>query len=298
MSKQRKADLLLVMVTGFWGISYFLMDLCLTDLPPLCLNAFRFGLSCIVIWLIYFPRMRHISRETIKYSVIIGTCLAIVYMCCTYGVMYTSISNAGFICALPVVTTPVLEFILARKMPSRRLFTALLLCTVGLALLTLNEQFRPALGDIICSGTAIFYAIDLVVTDRAVHRPDVDALQMGILQLGVVGIIMLVLSFILEEPHLPSSPAVWASALFLALFCSGFAFVVQAVQQQYTTPSHVGLIFTLEPLFSAIVAYFLAGERLGTRGYLGAALMMTSLILMELDWNALRKKLFRKKTAI
>lgn len=298
MSKQRKADLLLVMVTGFWGISYFLMDLCLTDLPPLCLNAFRFGLSCIVIWLIYFPHMRHISRETIKYSIIIGTCLAIVYMCCTYGVMYTSISNAGFICALPVVTTPVLEFILARKMPSRRLFTALLLCTVGLALLTLNEQFRPALGDIICSGTAIFYAIDLVVTDRAVHRPDVDALQMGILQLGVVGIIMLVLSFILEEPHLPSSPSVWASALFLALFCSGFAFVVQAVQQQYTTPSHVGLIFTLEPLFSAIVAYFLAGERLGTRGYLGAALMMTSLILMELDWNALRKKLFRKKTAI
>ena len=32
MSKQRKADLLLVMVTAFWGVSYFLMDLCLTDL--------------------------------------------------------------------------------------------------------------------------------------------------------------------------------------------------------------------------------------------------------------------------
>ena len=42
MDKQRKADLLLVLVTGFWGVSYFLMDLCLTDLPPLCLNAFRF----------------------------------------------------------------------------------------------------------------------------------------------------------------------------------------------------------------------------------------------------------------
>ncbi len=296
MSKQRKADLLLTMVTGFWGISYFLMDLCLTDLPPLCLNAFRFLLACFVIGLLYFPRMRKISRETVKYSAIIGVCLAIVYMCCTYGVMYTSISNAGFICALPVVTTPVLEFILARKMPGKRLFTALALCTLGLALLTLNERFRPALGDIICSGTAIFYAIDLVVTDRAVHRPDVDALQMGILQLGVVGSIMLVLSFLLEEPRLPSSPAIWASALFLSLFCSGFAFVVQAVQQQYTTPSHVGLIFTLEPLFSAIVAYFLAGERIGARGYLGAMLMMASLILMEMDWGWLKAKLRKKKS--
>ena len=34
MNKQRKADLLLLMVTGFWGISYFLVDLCLTDLQP------------------------------------------------------------------------------------------------------------------------------------------------------------------------------------------------------------------------------------------------------------------------
>ena len=138
MSKQRKADLMLTLVTGFWGISYFLMDLCLTDLPPLCLNAFRFLLAGVVIWLLYLPKMKHISRETVKYSVIIGLSLAVVYMCCTYGILYTSISNAGFICALSVVTTPVLEFILARKMPGLRLFVALALCTVGLARLTRN----------------------------------------------------------------------------------------------------------------------------------------------------------------
>ena len=91
--------------------------------------------------------------------------------------------------------------------------------------------------------------------------------DMGILELGVVGVIMLVLSALLEQPHWPSSPAVWGSALFLALFCTGFAFMVQTVQQQYTSASHVGLIFTLEPLFSAVVAYFLADEVLSARGY-------------------------------
>ena len=117
-------------------------------------------------------------------------------MCCTYGVLYTSISNAGFICALPAVTTPLLNFFF----------------TVGLALLTLNEAFRPALGDIICMGVALFYALDLIYTEKAVARTDVDPLQMGILELGVVGIIMLVLSFVLETPRLPSSPAIWASS--------------------------------------------------------------------------------------
>lgn len=282
MNKQQKADFLLIMVTAFWGVSYFLVDLCLTDLQPLNLNAFRFLLSFVLLSVVFFPKMRHISRETWKYSVIVGVFLTAVYVCCTYGVLYTSISNVGFLCALPVVTTPVLQFFFMGKKPGKRLLISLSMCTIGMAMLTLNETFRPALGDIICLGVALFYALDLIVTEKAVVQPQVDPLQMGILELGVVGVIMLGLSLILEQPRLPSTPIIWGSAVFLALFCTGFAFVVQTVQQQYTTASHVGLIFTLEPLFSAIVAYFLADEVLSVRGYFGAALMMGSLVLMEL----------------
>ena len=83
--------------------------------------------------------------------------------------------------------------------------------------------------------------------------------------------------------------------MFLAVLCTGVAFVIQAVQQQYTSASHVGLIFTLEPLFSAIVAYFFAHEVLGLRGYIGAALMMLSLVLMEVDIVAVLKKKVMKK---
>lgn len=282
MTKQKRADLLLVLVTAFWGVSYFLMDLCLTDLPPLTLNAFRFLVAFVLLGGVFFQKMKSISRQTLQYSLLVGVFLTAVYVCCTYGVLYTSISNAGFICALPAATTPVLNFFITGQKPGRRLTLCILLCTVGLALLTLNEAFRPALGDVICMGVALFYALDLIFTEKAVSQPRVDALQMGILELGVVGVIMLVLSLLLEQPRLPSTPGIWASALFLALFCTGFAFVVQTVQQQYTTASHVGLIFTLEPLFSAIVAYFLADEVLTVRGYVGAALMMSSLILMEL----------------
>ena len=282
MNKQRKADLLLVLVTAFWGVSYFLVDLCLTDLQPLNLNAFRFLGSFALLSVVFFPKMKHISAATWKYSLLVGVFLTLVYICCTYGVLYTSISNAGFICALPAVTTPVLNFFFTGKKPGRRMTLSILLCAVGLGLLTLNEAFRPALGDVICLGVALFYALDLIFTEKAVSRPDVNPLQMGILELGVVGVIMLVLSFVLEQPRLPSSPVIWGSALFLALFCTGFAFVVQTVQQQYTTANHVGLIFTLEPLFSAIVAYFLADEVLLPRGYVGAAMMMCSLFLMEL----------------
>ncbi|MFQ9130696.1 MAG: DMT family transporter [Oscillospiraceae bacterium] len=290
MSRQRKADLLLVLATAFWGVSYYLLDLCLTELPPLTLNAFRFLTAFFVLGAIFFRKLRSISRRTLLASIPIGLCLVLTYIGCTYGVLYTSLSNAGFICALPVVVTPLLEWLFLRKRPDRRLAVALVLCTVGMGLMTLNGALRPAIGDIICLLCAVAYAGDLVLTDRAVHDPQVNALQLGILQLGVVGFVMLGLAFLLEKPCLPQTPAVWGAALFLGVFCSGVGFVIQTVQQQYTSASHVGLIFTLEPVFSAIVAYFFAHEVLQLRGYIGAALMMVSLLVMELDWKSLLRR--------
>ena len=107
---------------------------------------------------------------------------------------------------------------------------------------------------------------------------------------AVAGVVMLGLSLLLETPSLPGSPKVWAAALFLGVFCSGICFVIQSVEQQFTTASHASLIFTLEPVFSAVFAYFLLSERLTVRGYFGAALMLMSLLIMELDVPALLKK--------
>ena len=292
MSKQRKADLALVLVTLFWGVSYYLVDLCLEELQPMNLNAFRFLLAFLALAPIFWKKLRHVSRATLQYSAIIGALLVGVYAGATYGVANTSISNAGFICALPVVFTPLLDFVCNRNKPGKKLAVSLVLCTVGLALLTLNEQFRPAKGDLICLICAVCYAADMLVTEKAVKSPDVDALTLGVCQLGVAGVLMLLVSAIAEQPHLPQSPKIWGAAIFLGLFCSGIAFVIQAVAQQYTSASHVGVIFTLEPVFSGIVAYFFANEKLLLRGYLGAALMLLSLLVMEMDWGAV----FRKRT--
>ena len=289
MTKQRRADLLLVLVTACWGMSYYLTDRCLeAGMTPMGLNAFRFLSAFALLAAVFFPHLRRISRATLQYSLFVGLALAGTYVFYGYGITRTSLSNAGFICALPVVFTPLLDFLFRGTRLKRKLLFAMALCVFGLALLTLNESFRPQSGDLLCLGVALCYAMDLLITDQAVHDPAVDPLTLGVCKVGVVGVITLVLSLFIETPRLPQSPAVWAAALFLGIFCSGIAFVIQSVQQQYTTASHVGLIFTLEPVFSAIVAFLLAGEVLLPRGYLGAALMLLSLVLMEVDWP--RKK--------
>lgn len=290
MDRQRKADMMLVLATAFWGISNCLTAICLRDMQPLTLNAFRFLTAFLVLGVVFRKRIVRASRETLKYSLFVGLSLVMVYVGATYGVLYTSVSNAGFIGAMTVLFTPVLEFLIYRKRPGKKFTFALLLCLIGIALLTLNETLKPALGDVICLLVPTFYAVDLMLTEKAVSKPEVDPIALGVCELIVVGVVMLVLSLFLETPGLPTTPVVWASALFLGIFCSGICFIIQSVEQQFTTASHAGLIFTLEPVFSAFFAFFLLDERLGVKGYIGAALMLVSLVIMELDLSALFKK--------
>ena len=285
MTKQRRAELLLVLATAFWSISYYFSRVCLEELDALNLNAFRFLLAFAILGAVYCKHLRALNRETLKWGAVVGVVLVFVYVGATYGVKYTSLSNAGFISCLAVIITPIIELLVYRKRPEKKLAVSLLLCTLGLALLTLGDGLSFAIGDVICLLCSVSYAVDIVITDRAVARTEVDPIGMSVVEIGVTGVLFLILAFLIEQPRLPRSPAVWGAAIFLGLFCSGLAFVIQTTQQKYTAPARVALIFTLEPLFSAIIAYFLAGERLHPRAYLGATMMLLSLLLMQIDFK-------------
>lgn len=288
MTKQMKADLMLVLVTLCWGMAHYLTNLGLTELGPFTLNAVRFLGAFLIAVLFLFPKLKNINKFTLKYSFLVGISLVFVYMGSTFGVMYTSLSNSGFLCALAVVFTPVFAFLFKKQVPDKKLIIVLFMALAGIGLLTLNEQLKPALGDLFCLMGALAYSADLLITETAVAKEEVNALQLGVFQLGFTGLFDLILAFILEKPQLPGSETIWCAVLFLAVFCTGVAFIVQSVAQQYTSASHVGVIFTLEPVFAGIVAFFLAGEVLLPRAYVGAAILISSLFVMEIDFKKVK----------
>jgi drug/metabolite transporter (DMT)-like permease len=67
----------------------------------------------------------------------------------------------------------------------------------------------------------------------------------------------------------------------LAVFCTAGGFVGQSYAQQITSPTHTALIFILEPVFGAGIAYVILGERLSDRGVLGAVLILTATLVTE-----------------
>lgn len=294
MSKQVKADLILVLVTMCWGVSYYLMDISLAELDPFTLNAHRFLGAFVIAGIFSWKKVLTVNRTTLKYSLLVGVALVFVYMGATFGVKYTSLSNSGFLCALTVIFTPIINRLVFRKRAGAKLTLVVIMCFVGIALMTLKDDFsintENLRGDLLCLMCAVAYAVDLILTERAVSHEEVDAYLLGVFQLGVTGILNFMLAFIFETPHFPETAGVWGSVIFLSVFCTGIAFVLQPVAQQYTTASHVGVIFTLEPVFAAIVALVFAHEVLSVKAYIGALLMLASIFVMEIDFKALTNK--------
>ncbi|MFW9947980.1 MAG: EamA family transporter, partial [Candidatus Odinarchaeota archaeon] len=72
MSKKLRADIVLLFLTAFWGISFPLMRNVLEYMPAIPYLAIRFIIAAIVVSLVFFKRHKHIGRIELKGGAIIG----------------------------------------------------------------------------------------------------------------------------------------------------------------------------------------------------------------------------------
>ncbi len=290
---QLRADFLMLIVTMLWGSSYLFMSLGLETFQTFNLVALRFGLAFLLAGLVFYRRVLRADFKTIFYGFVLGSILFLLMSVVTIGLTYTTISNAGFLFSLSVVFVPLLLAIFFRKKPERKVAFGVCIAFIGIALLTLNHTLTVNTGDFLIILGAFCYATLIIVTDKLTKN--VDSITLGIFQLGFAGAWGLIFSFVFETPHLPNTTESWVAILCLSILCSAIGFIGQAYAQKYTTPTHTGLIFSLEPVFAALFAFLFVNETLSAKGYVGAILILIGVLAAEIDFKKFSiKKLFGK----
>lgn len=277
MNKQLQANFLIVLVTLFWGSTYFLTKMAVEELEPFNLTALRFGTAFIITALFFFKRIRNADRTVIKYSIILGVLAVIAVLSMTFGVQYTTASNAGFLISLSVVMIPLISVVVLKKKIKAKLLLSVVLATIGIVCLTLNEQLTINKGDILCILCATSFAVQVLIMERIPKTA--DSVAIGALQLGITAVVNFILSFFLENFTVPRDLKVWGVIVILGVFCTAFCYIIQIYALKNTSAIQAGIILSLEPVFSAIFAYIFLGELLSKQGYIGAILLFISVIL-------------------
>lgn len=277
MNKQLQANFLIVLVALFWGSTYFLTKMAVAELEPFNLTALRFGTAFIITALFFFKRIRKADRVVIKYSIILRVLAVIAVLSMTFGVQYTTASNAGFLISLSVVMIPLISVVVLKKRIKVKLLLSVILATIGIVCLTLNEQLTINKGDILCILCATSFAVQVLIMERI--PKSADSVAVGALQLGITAVVNFILSFFLENFTVPSDLKVWGVIVILGVFCTAFCYIIQIYALKNTSAIQAGIILSLEPVFSAIFAYIFLGELLSKQGYIGAILLFISVIL-------------------
>lgn len=288
MNRQTRADLMLLVVTVFWGASYMLTKLALDVLEPFNLTALRFIIAFIVSALVFYKNILKSDIRTIKYSLILALILVGMFISMAFGLKYTSASNAGFLISLAVIIIPILSFLFLKQKIEKKVLIGVCIAPAGIALLTLNAQLSVSGGDLLCILCAVLSAVHVVT--MGVFTNKVDSIALGILQLGFAGILSMTFSIFTETVRLPGTAVSWGATLALSILCTAFGYIVQATAQQYTSATHTGLILSLEPVFSAILGYAFLGEILSLRGYFGAGILLLSVLIAEVDFKKKAQK--------
>ena len=83
-------------------------------------------------------------------------------------------------------------------------------------------------------------------------------------------------------------PVEWTSDLLLALFylgvlATGLAIGVQAKVQPRIKPTHVALLFALQPLFGALAGWLFLDDRLGATQWIGGGMIVSAVVLAARD---------------
>ncbi|USB34135.1 DMT family transporter [Paenibacillus sp. YPG26] len=293
LTRSRLAELSLLIVAMMWGCTFLMVQSAVQALPPLAFNAVRFIgaalLLAVIISVFYSQEWRLFSGKMLLHGSLLGVFLFGGYAFQTMGLLYTTTSNAGFITGLSVVMVPFLAAVLLRHRLSRVSLACALLAACGLYLLAFpGGSFIPNRGDGLVLLCAFAFALHIGFT--GIYAPRYPALPLAAVQLAVTGLLSLASSLLTENlgswNHL--SNTLMQSEVLIALLVSigptsAFAFWIQTVSQQYTTPTRVAVIFAMEPVFAALTGVVFAGEVLGWPALIGCACILTGMIASELQ---------------
>ena len=139
MNKQKQADLVLVLITFFWGIANPISDYVMQFWQPMQLNALRFLVALAVSWALMNKDLRGISRTTLRSGVFVGFLLSLIYLFAMYGIKHSaSVTTFSFIVAMPVVINPIINFVFRKVVPQKKFLVSLALSVAGLYLMTMK----------------------------------------------------------------------------------------------------------------------------------------------------------------
>ncbi len=263
-----------------YGFGNPLTKIAFKSITPFWSLSVRFTIAFIV-FMLFFGRRIIGSLKSVEPKVYLpaGICMATAYITCNLALSWTSATNVGFLMSLPVIFAPILALLIYKVKYRLIHIPVQIVVVIGLYLLCFDgEKLVFGKGEITALITAISIAGALVFGEESLKQ--LDAVAVSAVQAGITALISLPCALIFENTEIlvhVTIPA-WLVVLYLAIFCTNIAYMLQNSALKYISASTVSMLQCTQPILTAIISYLLLREKLSTLGIIGAAIIIVCII--------------------
>lgn len=283
-SQALRADILMLITAAIWGAAFVAQRLGMDAIGPFLYTGLRFALGALVLLpLLYLlPRGEHhepMNRGLLLGGVLMGLALSLGINLQQVGLLFTSVTNSGFITGLYVIIVPLLGLLLGHRTGIGTWIGALL-AVGGMFLLSVGDNFQVARGDWLQLAGAVVWGVHVLLVGFFASRH--DPVRLAILQFITCAVISLALALVLEDIRLDAIISAGPAILYGGVIAVAIGYTLQVVAQKHAIASHAAIILSLEAVFAAIAGAIMLSESLHARGYLGCALMFVGMLVAQL----------------
>jgi len=296
MTRQHKADLAILSITVVWGSSFILMKNITGNIPFYAYLFLRFSVAGILLALIFARQIMEITIKALLQGTVIGFTLFAGMSLQYIGLNYTSASHSAFITGLNVVMVPVISALYLKKKPPVRAVIGVLLATAGLFFLSGGFTGNWNVGDTLTLLCAVCFALQIIFIDKFTQQT--DARHLAVVQILsaalMYGVLWLAYGISGGRMAVNINTRVILTVLYTGALGTAFAYGVQTIAQQFTTPTRTALLLTFEPVFGALFALIIPGaggetEKLTLNTGLGCLLIFAGMIITEVRFRELKR---------
>lgn len=299
MTKQMRANLLLLLTAMIWGAAFVAQDVASEGVPPFTFNGLRMSLAALAllptVWISTrrsgapsWKQMQTEDRKTLLWGGVgCGVMLTLGSAFQQLGItMGTGAGKAGFITALYIVMVPLSGIFYGRR-AGKLVWAAVVLSAVGLYLLCMKGSLAIDPGDDMLILCAMSYTGHILVVDHFSRRT--DCLKMSCIQFAVCAFLCLMGAALFETPTWEGVRANMISIVYAGVFSGAVGYTLQILAQRDAEPTVASLLMSLESVFAVLSGWIILGDALSLRELSGCALMMGGIVLAQLPEKAGKK---------
>ncbi|BBB90283.1 MAG TPA: DMT family transporter [Methylomusa anaerophila] len=281
-----KSNLLLLLAAAIWGFAFVAQRVGMEHIGPFAFNGVRFALgslSLVPLILYCDNKSQDVSRHwrnSLPAGLLAGLVLFLGASLQQIGLVYTTAGKAAFITCLYIVLVPIFGIFLKHQ-AGMSTWLGSLLAVAGLYFLSIKESFSIAYGDLLELTGALFWSFHILIIDHFSRK--VDVLKLACLQCITCSLLSLGTAMLFETITAASLSQALIPILYGGICSVGIAYTLQIVGQKHAPPSHAAIILSMETVFAVLGGFLLLDERLGLQEIAGCGLMLTGMLLSQLQ---------------